>query len=272
MSEAVGVHAADDRQVVDALGQAGIKVRNRRSPPGHAARTCATTPRASRDCGPLRTGSLSSVGIGLPWCLISSGLGSKVSTWLTPPYMNRTMHALALAGKWGRLGARGESVDRIGLRRGGRSREEPIVRQQRGAGPSRQSRRLLPRETRGECDRTGQGPIRSCCPCRSWSLSARSDCHVNCCKQTRSCSKRPGKTPRGPCGVRRRDSGFLIRLADVDLDLTLLLREKLESRTELIGPRRPTQASANARSTCLRFVWAGLGDQTRREMPRPARG
>ena len=42
-----------------------------------------------------------------PLFLASSGLGSNVSTWLTPPCMNRWITALARAGKCGGLGASG---------------------------------------------------------------------------------------------------------------------------------------------------------------------
>src|SRR5262249_16052369 len=58
---------------------------------------------ASRVPG-LRTfssGSLLRLGIGSPWRLVSSGLGSHRSTWLGPPYMNRQMHAVAVAGECG---------------------------------------------------------------------------------------------------------------------------------------------------------------------------
>ena len=47
----------------------------------------------------FNSGSLSRLGIGWPLRLVSSGLGSQVSTWLGPPYMNRKMQPFALAGK-----------------------------------------------------------------------------------------------------------------------------------------------------------------------------
>src|SRR4051812_11372953 len=56
-------------------------------------------------------GSLWTLGIGCPCRRVSSGLGSQVSTWLTPPYMNRQMHALAFGGKWGFLAASGDFGD-----------------------------------------------------------------------------------------------------------------------------------------------------------------
>ncbi len=37
----------------------------------------------------------------LPAYLVSSGLGSKVSRWLTPPFMNSQMTLLAFGGKCG---------------------------------------------------------------------------------------------------------------------------------------------------------------------------
>src|ERR1700751_4757633 len=47
------------------------------------------------------------VGKGLPAYRASIGLGSKVSTWEGPPFMNRWITRFALAGKCGSLGARG---------------------------------------------------------------------------------------------------------------------------------------------------------------------
>src|SRR5438128_7318694 len=44
----------------------------------------------------------------MPLNLVNAGLGSKVSTWLGPPFMKRKTQCLALAGKCGGLGARGE--------------------------------------------------------------------------------------------------------------------------------------------------------------------
>src|SRR5262249_10112667 len=59
----------------------------------------------------LRIFSASSlVGMSWPLRLTSSGLGSNVSTWLTPPYMNRQMTALAFAAKCGFFGASGPGV------------------------------------------------------------------------------------------------------------------------------------------------------------------
>ena len=106
----------------------------------------------------LSSGSLSSVGIGLPLCLVSSGLGSNVSTWLTPPYMNRTMHALALAGKCGVLGASGEAGGCFGLGRGGRSREEAVLRQQGGQRRADEAARRFPEELAARAAARGQGP------------------------------------------------------------------------------------------------------------------
>src|SRR5829696_6760590 len=47
------------------------------------------------------------VGSGLPWYLSSSGLGSNVSTWDGPPFMNRWTTCFAQAGKCGFFGASG---------------------------------------------------------------------------------------------------------------------------------------------------------------------
>src|SRR5213083_231646 len=41
--------------------------------------------------------------------LVNSGLGSNVSRWLVPPFMNREMTALAFGGKCGFLGKSGDS-------------------------------------------------------------------------------------------------------------------------------------------------------------------
>ena len=46
-------------------------------------------------------------GSGLPSSLVSAGLGSKRSSWLGAPAMNRWITRLALGAKWGDLGARG---------------------------------------------------------------------------------------------------------------------------------------------------------------------
>src|SRR5438046_1673458 len=40
---------------------------------------------------------------------VNSGLGSNVSRWLVPPFMNREMTALAFGGKCGFLGKSGDS-------------------------------------------------------------------------------------------------------------------------------------------------------------------
>jgi len=50
------------------------------------------------------------VGGGASRCrLVNSGLGSNVSRWLVPPFMNREMTALAFGGKCGFLGKSGDS-------------------------------------------------------------------------------------------------------------------------------------------------------------------
>ena len=223
----------------------------------------------------LSTGSLSSVGIGLPLCRKSSGLGSNVSTWLTPPYMNRTMHALALAGKWGALGASGESRAGLALGRGGRSRQEPIARPARWPAPSRQSRRRLPRETRAACGRTASGPapsVRRCQDDRSCVIPSPivfRPAPVSCCKQTRSCSKSPGKTPRGPCGGRRSARPTRRRCRRHRPGFAALACRETRARPATHRARggRPS-ASANARSTWSAGGWPGLGDQPRGEVPR----
>src|SRR5262249_5862317 len=46
------------------------------------------------------------LGSALPWYLSRSGLGSKVSTWLGPPFMNRWTKRFALAGEGGPVAAR----------------------------------------------------------------------------------------------------------------------------------------------------------------------
>ena len=49
-------------------------------------------------------------GSGLPFSARRRGFGSKVSTWLGPPLMNKKMTRLARAGKCGALGASGLDV------------------------------------------------------------------------------------------------------------------------------------------------------------------
>ena len=49
-------------------------------------------------------------GSGLPCCRVSSGFGSKRSTWLGPPSMNRKMTDLAFAGNCGFFGASGSTA------------------------------------------------------------------------------------------------------------------------------------------------------------------
>src|SRR5216683_1199384 len=44
---------------------------------------------------------------GVPAYFSRAGLGSKVSTWLTPPLMNKEMTLLARGAKWGFFGAYG---------------------------------------------------------------------------------------------------------------------------------------------------------------------
>ena len=89
-------------------------------------------------------------------CLASSILGSNVSTWLTPPYMNSTMHALALAGKCGFLGASGNAVDASVLGSGGRSREEAVFRQEGGERGTGKAARRFPEELSASAAARGQ--------------------------------------------------------------------------------------------------------------------
>src|SRR5438132_13656278 len=46
-------------------------------------------------------------GSGWPWCFVSIGFGSKVSTWDGPPFMKRKMTRFAFGAKWGCLTASG---------------------------------------------------------------------------------------------------------------------------------------------------------------------
>src|SRR5438093_918068 len=55
----------------------------------------------------LRSVRRFAVGSGLPAYLARSGLGSNVSTWEGPPFMNRWITRLAFAGKCGDFGASG---------------------------------------------------------------------------------------------------------------------------------------------------------------------
>ena len=97
MREAVGTHAAEDAQVVDAPGQVRIKIGNLDAGLAVLAKLAQ---RAEQRAGIAHLEQRIAVEIGerLAVCRFSSGLGSKVSTWLTPPYMNRQMTALAVAG------------------------------------------------------------------------------------------------------------------------------------------------------------------------------
>ena len=59
------------------------------------------------NAAPVRRSVFSVMGIGLPAYLASDGLGSNVSTCDAPPFMNRWMTRLALAGSGGCFGASG---------------------------------------------------------------------------------------------------------------------------------------------------------------------
>ena len=162
VGEAVGVHAADDRQVVDAPGEVRDRGRRLTIPAWPCRANLRDEPSSLPGLRALSSGSLSSVGIGLPSCLVSSGLGSNVSTWLTPPYMNRTMHALALAGKCGALGPvanRGPGPASAAAADRGKKPSAPAGRR----APCRRSRRRLPTETPGASGRKGSAPVPSVC-------------------------------------------------------------------------------------------------------------
>ena len=246
--EAVGVHAADDRHVVHAPGE----VRDTGRRPSIPAWPCRANLRDEPSSVPglrtLRTGSLSRVGIGLPLCLVSSGLGSNVSTWLTPPYMKRTMHALALAGKCGALGASGESSGRA---------PPPTRRPIAAKNPSPASRVAsavptkppagFPEELATRAAARGQGPSHGSRRCR------RLPFIVNPPRPSRY-EDRPSVVVNELVHIQNDQAKRLEGLAaGVDglagvrvpaasaLDLPLLLVEELERGPRLIGPGRPAQ-------------------------------
>src|SRR4051812_25217916 len=53
--------------------------------------------------------TLASPAYGSPWCLVSSGFGSNVSTWLGPPFMKRKTQCFAFAGKCGGFASSGDA-------------------------------------------------------------------------------------------------------------------------------------------------------------------
>src|SRR5438105_3607524 len=55
----------------------------------------------------FRSGSFSRPGMGRPCHFARAGFGSKRSTWLGPPYINKKMHEVARAGMCGARGAAG---------------------------------------------------------------------------------------------------------------------------------------------------------------------
>ena len=123
----VGVHRADDAQVVDVLlGRAGEQLAHL-----DAALAVFLNLKGEPRAAPvLRSVRRFGPGRGLPWYFASIGLGSKVSTCDGPPFMNRWTTCLALPGNWGDLGAIGPSDrDRCGgTRRGDQSRERSSAR------------------------------------------------------------------------------------------------------------------------------------------------
>jgi hypothetical protein len=74
----------------------------------HGVKLCHQLARTSDELDHvlLRERSIENISVGvssmlLPAYLFSIGLGSKDSTWLTPPSMKSQMTFLALGGKWG---------------------------------------------------------------------------------------------------------------------------------------------------------------------------
>src|SRR5438046_2101746 len=84
----------------------------------------------------------------LPWYFVSSGLGSKLSMWLTPPTMNSQMTALALGLKCGTPPGRGlaESARATPSRWSNAARASPVK-------PMPVSARKLRRLTPGQQDK-----------------------------------------------------------------------------------------------------------------------
>src|SRR5205085_5709324 len=63
---------------------------------------------------PVRRSVLSVIGIGFPAYFASAGLGSNVSTWDAPPFINRCTIRLAFAGNGGFFGASGPAASPAG--------------------------------------------------------------------------------------------------------------------------------------------------------------
>ena len=111
----VGVHRADDADVVDALGACAANSSLTSMPLWpyllELERRAEAPRRSCARCGG------SGAAAACRAYFASSGLGSKVSTCDGPPFMNRWMTRLALRGEVRR--PRGQRVDRIGERGGG---------------------------------------------------------------------------------------------------------------------------------------------------------
>src|SRR5262249_12207635 len=103
MGKAIGVTAAQNGNVIDALPQLRNTGGNRAKtamPDGrHCANLCED-PSSVPGLRILKSGSLSRLGMGWPVRLTSAGLGPHVSIWRGPPYMKRNMTDFALGEKW----------------------------------------------------------------------------------------------------------------------------------------------------------------------------
>ena len=134
----VGVHRADDADVVDVLG--GVREQLADLEPALAV-LLELERRGERGPGLAlgAAGSASAAACRRTWS--SSGLGSNVSTWVGPPLAKMWMTRLALAGKCGFFGR--ERVERPARRPGGR--------------PGRGARRGRARRSRGRSGAGGRG-------------------------------------------------------------------------------------------------------------------
>ena len=121
----VGVHRADDAEVVDVLlGRAREQLADLDAALARTSGTRTASPAPRRSCA--RCGGWGPAGSCRGTCA-SIGLGSKVSTCDGPPFMNRWTTCLALPGKCGGFGASGPS-DALRWRRGRAGGGDPARR------------------------------------------------------------------------------------------------------------------------------------------------
>ena len=111
MAVVPGVHRADHADVVDDAGRVRQQLRDL----GAALAVLGELPRAAEEllAGPVDEAEDTSPPYSVPWCFVSSGLGSSRSTCDGPPCMNSEIIAFAFGAK---CGLRGSEVQRAGSR------------------------------------------------------------------------------------------------------------------------------------------------------------